>query len=64
MGVSGRSISKRVQNCPCVSLSRGLLEDVSNDGPTLLIAANRHLVKILKSKGYRVTYGELIALTK
>lgn len=35
----------------------GVLENVSKDGPTLL-AANRHLVETLKSKGYQVTYEE------
>jgi enterochelin esterase-like enzyme/dienelactone hydrolase len=39
-------------------IEAGLLEDVSNGEPTLL-AANRHLVKILKRKGYRVTYEEV-----
>ena len=39
-------------------IEAGLLEDVSNGEPTLL-AANRRLVKILESKGYRVTYKEV-----
>ncbi len=39
-------------------IEAGLLEDVAKDGPTLL-AANRRLVKILKSKGYLATYEEV-----
>ncbi len=39
-------------------LEAGVLEDTSEDGPTLL-AANRHLVRILKTKGYTVTYEEM-----
>jgi len=39
-------------------IEAGLLEDVSDGEPTLL-AANRRLVKILESKGYRVTYEEV-----
>lgn len=39
-------------------IEAGLLEDVSEEGPTLL-AANRHLAAILKKKGYRVTYEEV-----
>ncbi|HKF50715.1 MAG TPA: alpha/beta hydrolase-fold protein [Candidatus Acidoferrales bacterium] len=39
-------------------MEAGLLEDVSDEGPTLL-AANRHLAAILKEKGYSVTYQEV-----
>jgi enterochelin esterase family protein len=39
-------------------LEAGSLEDVSKDGPTLL-TANRHMVNILKHKGYPVTYEEV-----
>lgn len=39
-------------------MEAGLLEDVSDEGPTLL-AANRHLAAILKAKGYSVTYQEV-----
>ena len=39
-------------------MEAGLLEDTSKDGPTLL-AANRHLAKILERKGYRVVYQEV-----
>ena len=39
-------------------LEAGLLEDVAEDGPTLL-STNRHLVKILKVKGYSVIYQEV-----
>lgn len=39
-------------------MEAGLLEDVSDEGPTLL-AANRHLAAILKGKGYSVTYQEI-----
>jgi enterochelin esterase-like enzyme len=38
-------------------LEAGRLEDMANGGPTLL-AANRHLVSILRHKGYDVTYKE------
>jgi enterochelin esterase family protein len=40
------------------SLEAGRLEDVSPEGPSLL-AANRHFVSILRSKGYSVTYAEI-----
>ena len=39
-------------------IEAGVLENVSKSGPTLL-AANRHLAEILKSKGYEVTYEEV-----
>lgn len=39
-------------------LEAGLLEDVSEEGPTLL-QANRNLVVILRRKGYAVTYLEV-----
>jgi enterochelin esterase-like enzyme len=39
-------------------IDAGLLEDVAKDGPTLL-AANRRLVTILRSKGYLTTYEEV-----
>lgn len=38
-------------------IEEGLLEDVSRDGPTGLVA-NRRFVEVLKSKGYAVTYKE------
>lgn len=39
-------------------IEAGVLEDVSDEGPTLL-AANRHLAAILKRKGYSVTHQEV-----
>jgi enterochelin esterase family protein len=39
-------------------LEAGLLEDESQEGPTLL-EANRHLVGVLRRKGYSVTYSEV-----
>jgi enterochelin esterase family protein len=39
-------------------IDAGSLEDVAKDGPTLL-AANRRLVTILRSKGYLTTYEEV-----
>jgi len=39
-------------------MEAGMLEDVSDEGSTLL-AANRHLAAILKEKGYSVTYEEV-----
>jgi enterochelin esterase family protein len=39
-------------------LEAGLLEDESQQGPTLL-EANRHLVAVLRRKGYSVTYFEV-----
>jgi len=39
-------------------LEAGVLEDVSEDGPTLL-QANRNLVAILRRKGYSLTYVEI-----
>jgi enterochelin esterase-like enzyme len=39
-------------------MEEGLLEDVSREGPTG-VAANRHLVQILKNKGYVVKYEEV-----
>lgn len=39
-------------------IEEGLLEDVSREGPTGLVA-NRHFVEILKSKGYPTGYEEV-----
>lgn len=39
-------------------IEEGLLEDVSQEGPTG-VAANRHLVEILKDNGYVVNYEEV-----
>jgi enterochelin esterase family protein len=39
-------------------IEEGLLEDVSREGPTGLVA-NRHFVQILKSKGYPTTCEEV-----
>lgn len=39
-------------------IEEGLLEDVSREGPTG-VAANRHFVEVLKSKGYELTYEEV-----
>jgi enterochelin esterase-like enzyme len=39
-------------------IEEGLLEDVSREGPTGLVA-NRHFVQILKSKGYPITCEEV-----
>ena len=39
-------------------VEEGLLEDVSREGPTGLVA-NRHFVEILRSKGYPTTYEEV-----
>jgi enterochelin esterase-like enzyme len=39
-------------------IEAGTLENISKDGPSLL-AANRQLAEILKSKGYQVTYQEV-----
>ena len=39
-------------------LEAGVLEDISKDGPTLL-AANRHFLEVLQTKGYVVTYKEV-----
>jgi enterochelin esterase-like enzyme len=39
-------------------IEAGLLEDIAKDGPSLL-AANRHLVEILKKKNYDITYQEV-----
>jgi enterochelin esterase-like enzyme len=39
-------------------IEEGLLEDISQEGPTG-VAANRHLVEILRNKGYIVNYQEV-----
>jgi enterochelin esterase-like enzyme len=39
-------------------IEEGLLEDVSREGPTGLVA-NRHFIAVLKSKGYPTTYEEV-----
>src|SRR5262252_6938454 len=55
-------LASRYKASPKLSLrffiEEGLLEDVSRDGPTGLVA-NRRFVKVLKSKGYAVTYQEV-----
>jgi enterochelin esterase-like enzyme len=39
-------------------IEAGLLEDIAKDGPSLL-AANRHLVEVLRKKNYDITYQEV-----
>jgi len=55
-------LARQYQSSPALPirfyLEAGLLEDESPEGPTLL-EANRHLVAVLRRKGYVVTYSEV-----
>ena len=55
-------ISSQYEASPKLSIrffiEEGLLEDISQDGPTG-VAANRHLVEILRNKGSVVNYEEV-----
>jgi enterochelin esterase-like enzyme len=61
-GVKWEWLSSQYEASPKLALrffiKAGLLQDVAKDGPTLL-AANRRLVIILRSKGYSTTYEEV-----
>jgi enterochelin esterase-like enzyme len=58
MGMAGSQYDAHPRLPIMFFVETGRLEDVSIDGPTLP-AANRHLVSVLRNKGYLITFEEV-----